>query len=220
MRARSAVPSARFTTLSCAATRFSSSFQLPVTVDARVASADPQHQNLVFTSFQALVQQIRDDLHAEPAARGAAAPHSPEFVEHISARLRRATLNPREFSRYTRFEPGRYTRTIVAKDREFVLLLLSWAAGQRSAVHDHAGSSCWVKMLSGTLVEQRYALPLVDVDGAPLVPLSAPTVMAAAGGDPRLAVTYMSDARGDWSQCNQSMAGSLRAVTREACTRS
>lgn len=41
-------------------------------------------------------------------------------------------------------------------DRHFVALLLCWEKGQQSPIHDHAGASCWVKMLSGDLEEVLY----------------------------------------------------------------
>jgi cysteine dioxygenase len=50
----------------------------------------------------------------------------------------------------------RYTRTLVGFDNHFVALLLCWGKGQQSPIHDHAGASCWVKMLAGDLEEVLY----------------------------------------------------------------
>eukprot|EP00019_Armaparvus_languidus_P002836 CAMPEP_0168602010 /NCGR_PEP_ID=MMETSP0420-20121227/13784_1 /TAXON_ID=498008 /ORGANISM="Pessonella sp." /LENGTH=561 /DNA_ID=CAMNT_0008640529 /DNA_START=729 /DNA_END=2413 /DNA_ORIENTATION=- len=52
------------------------------------------------------------------------------------------------------------------------MLLLCWPAGLASPVHDHAEASCWMKILSGTMVEHRYAFP-GDVDAAMRADLAA-----------------------------------------------
>jgi cysteine dioxygenase len=36
------------------------------------------------------------------------------------------------------------------------LLALCWKNGQRSPIHDHAGSSCGIRVLRGTMTETRF----------------------------------------------------------------
>ena len=36
------------------------------------------------------------------------------------------------------------------------LLVLCWRNGQRSPIHDHAGSNCCVRVLRGTMTETRF----------------------------------------------------------------
>jgi|SRR5579862_9076890 len=52
--------------------------------------------------------------------------------------------------------PGDYTRTRVYRDANFELLLLNWAAGAASAIHDHGGQHCWMIVLEGTLQVEDY----------------------------------------------------------------
>lgn len=99
-----------------------------------------------------------------------------EHIEEIRELLSAVQINPKEWQNYTYFVRGRYntknvplyysnssnvaacryTRTLVGFDSHFVALLLCWEKGQRSPIHDHAGASCWVKMLAGDLEEVLY----------------------------------------------------------------
>lgn len=38
-------------------------------------------------------------------------------------------------------------------------MILCWGEGHASAIHDHADSHCFMKMLKGELTEVRYAWP-------------------------------------------------------------
>lgn len=57
----------------------------------------------------------------------------------------------------------RYTRNLVdAGNGKFNLMILCWGEGHGSAIHDHADSHCFMKMLQGELREIRYAWPEND----------------------------------------------------------
>ncbi|XP_055529259.1 cysteine dioxygenase 1 isoform X2 [Wyeomyia smithii] len=54
----------------------------------------------------------------------------------------------------------RYTRNLVDEGNgKFNLMILCWNEGHASAIHDHADSHCFMKMLRGSLCEVRYAWP-------------------------------------------------------------
>lgn len=52
--------------------------------------------------------------------------------------------------------PGDYTRTRVYRDANFELLLLNWAPGAASGIHDHGGQHCWMIVLDGALNVDDY----------------------------------------------------------------
>lgn len=52
--------------------------------------------------------------------------------------------------------PGAYTRTCVYRDARFEVLLLNWAPGSISAIHDHGGQQCWMAVLEGCLEVEDY----------------------------------------------------------------
>jgi cysteine dioxygenase len=52
--------------------------------------------------------------------------------------------------------PGGYTRSCAYSNERFEVLLLNWAAGAVSALHDHGGQHCWMQVLEGQLVVDDY----------------------------------------------------------------
>lgn len=51
-----------------------------------------------------------------------------------------------------------YVRTLVHTGPTYEALVMCWLPGQRSPVHDHGGSACAVRVISGAAVETVYAL--------------------------------------------------------------
>lgn len=49
-----------------------------------------------------------------------------------------------------------YVRTLVFKNPAVEVFVMAWLPGQRSPIHDHRGSACAVKVVSGTAIEQIY----------------------------------------------------------------
>ncbi len=54
------------------------------------------------------------------------------------------------------FGPDTYRRNLVHAGPGYQALVLCWRNGQRSPIHDHAGSSCGVRVLSGEAVETVF----------------------------------------------------------------
>jgi cysteine dioxygenase len=61
-----------------------------------------------------------------------------------------------EFSQYIVFTERAYARNLIRKGTWYHLLALCWKNGQRSPIHDHAGSSCGVRVLRGVMTETRF----------------------------------------------------------------
>lgn len=66
-----------------------------------------------------------------------------------------ATLN--DLRQFVRFEPGHYQRNLVALGPWYEVLVICWRSGQRSPIHNHAQSTCGLKVLSGTCSETVFA---------------------------------------------------------------
>ncbi len=114
---------------------------------------------LLFTNFRSMVQTLHDEI--EPLDEGQH--HSHEHIAQINELLTSMRFNQAEYSRYLNFRDDHYTRNLVGYDMpqgasraKFTALILCWDKGQMSPIHDHAGSSCWVKVLQGQLREVRY----------------------------------------------------------------
>jgi len=106
-----------------------------------------QFQQKVFTSLQTFTDILKKELDVNG-----------QNIQYIANIISRFNFNPKEWKKYIHYEQSRYTRNLVGYDDKFTLLLLCWDKGRGSPIHDHAGSSCWVKMLEGELTETRYQL--------------------------------------------------------------
>ena len=61
-----------------------------------------------------------------------------------------------DVAEFIRFSDRNYTRNLVRAGQWYYLLVLCWKNGQRSAIHDHRGSVCAVRVLRGTATETVF----------------------------------------------------------------
>lgn len=55
-----------------------------------------------------------------------------------------------------RFDPRHYVRSLWHAGPAYQALILGWRNGQRSPIHDHRGSHCGVRVLSGVATETLF----------------------------------------------------------------
>ena len=91
-----------------------------------------------------------------------------DFSCYLHALTERAPLNEllrwqrdldvgfEELADWIHFSPTGYRRNLVKEGPLFRLLVLCWAPGQFSPIHDHAGSTCAVRVIRGTATETVY----------------------------------------------------------------
>ena len=77
----------------------------------------------------------------------------PAQMEDFLARL---VVPTEEIQRHVRFSDTRYARNLVHKTDRFEIMVMCWHAGQRSSIHDHAGSLGGLKILQGELCESLF----------------------------------------------------------------
>ncbi|UYV62273.1 CDO1 [Cordylochernes scorpioides] len=81
-------------------------------------------------------------------------------IEYVSALLSAYKSNSRDWACYAKFDPHKYTRNLVSRGNgKYNLMVLCWSEGQASSIHSHAGSHCFMKVLSGSLKELKYDWP-------------------------------------------------------------
>eukprot|EP00093_Oithona_nana_P008935 08935.XXX_336038_337356_1 [CDS] Oithona nana genome sequencing. len=86
-------------------------------------------------------------------------------IEEVEALLASYKSKPEDWKTYAKFDKYRYTRNLVHEGNgKFNLMLLCWAPGNQSTIHDHANSHCFVKVLDGTLREVRFFWPHENQD--------------------------------------------------------
>lgn len=54
------------------------------------------------------------------------------------------------------FSAEPYTRVSLSRDESMEVVLICFAAGQTSSVHDHRGSSCVIRVVRGTVLETLF----------------------------------------------------------------
>ena len=124
------------------------------------------------------LEGVRDALLALPH------PFRREDVHRVVSRLR---VTPGELTRYQHWSPERYTRTKFYQGERFEILVLCWAEGQVSPIHDHANSICTMVVLEGAAVTTMFEVAgagdnraLVEESTSTLPPGAITTVF---GGD-------------------------------------
>lgn len=75
-----------------------------------------------------------------------------ELEEHLAA----LDVSVDDLADYARFSENSYVRNLICEGPWYHLLLLCWRSGQRSPIHNHAGSTCGVRILTGVATETVF----------------------------------------------------------------
>lgn len=77
-------------------------------------------------------------------------------VADLRQRLEGLELSIDDVAEYVEFAEERYTRNLVCDGPLYHVLVICWRSGQRSPIHNHAGSTCGMKVLRGTVTETKF----------------------------------------------------------------
>jgi cysteine dioxygenase len=77
-------------------------------------------------------------------------------LDLLEERLKVLKIDPAELAPYIKFNTDTYRRNLLRAGPAYHALVLCWRPGQRSPIHDHFGSSCGVRVLSGTCTETIF----------------------------------------------------------------
>lgn len=81
-------------------------------------------------------------------------------VHNVRTLMEAYQSNEQDWRQYAKFDRYKYTRNLVDEGNgAFNIMILCWGPGHASAIHDHADSHCFMKMLKGTLEEVRFDWP-------------------------------------------------------------
>jgi cysteine dioxygenase len=80
----------------------------------------------------------------------------PATIAELRTWLSEAQVRRDELRPFIRFSETCYCRNPVASSEHFELLCICWKAGQSSNIHDHTGSACGVRVVSGELSETVF----------------------------------------------------------------
>lgn len=79
-------------------------------------------------------------------------------LEELERRLRTLDLSVDDVTEYVRFNESSYRRNLVQGGPWYHLLVLCWRSGQRSPIHNHAESTCGLKVLRGVATETKFEM--------------------------------------------------------------
>jgi cysteine dioxygenase len=97
---------------------------------------------------------MTDDLHAMYRYLDTltARPDLTEVLDELS----RFEIDLDDLSEHVQFADNGYMRNLVRAAPNYHAWVLCWKNGQRSPIHNHAGSACVVRVLRGTLTETLF----------------------------------------------------------------
>ena len=70
--------------------------------------------------------------------------------------IRQLPIDARDVWQHVVIDRRNYHREIIETNDEFQLLIITWLPGQKSPIHNHRGSQCIVRVLSGSATETVY----------------------------------------------------------------
>jgi len=81
-------------------------------------------------------------------------------INQVKAFMESYQADSSDWKQYAVFDKYKYTRNLIHEGNgKFNLLLLCWNKNQKSTIHDHSDSHCFMKMLDGSLTEILYNWP-------------------------------------------------------------
>ena len=75
----------------------------------------------------------------------------------LGALLDAAKLTVEDVREHCLFQEARYSRNKIASGPWYDLFVMGWQPGQSSCIHDHAGSSCALRIVQGTATELAFS---------------------------------------------------------------
>ncbi|HTF91047.1 MAG TPA: cysteine dioxygenase family protein [Planctomycetota bacterium] len=96
----------------------------------------------------------------------------------VASLLSRYASDHQDWRDWAMFDTQCYTRNLVHHEAQFELLLLCWAAGQKSPIHNHEGQRCWMAVLDGGVTETLFHFPEEQTQPGMLSPKSAARLCA------------------------------------------
>src|SRR3989304_8096891 len=77
-------------------------------------------------------------------------------IEALEHHLQSLDLTVEDLVQYAQFDKTHYRRNLVRGTSWYHLLVLCWKRGQRSPIHNHAESTCGLKVLRGIATETKF----------------------------------------------------------------
>ena len=77
-------------------------------------------------------------------------------MQQLDTLLRELDITLEELATFAKFGDKTYARNLICEGEWFELLCICWKSGQRSPIHNHAGSTCGLRILQGVCTETKF----------------------------------------------------------------
>lgn len=77
-------------------------------------------------------------------------------LERLRSMLEQTDIGVAELAPFVVFESAHYRRNLVCRGPWHEILVICWQSGQRSPIHNHARSTCGLKVLAGVCTETVF----------------------------------------------------------------
>jgi cysteine dioxygenase len=77
-------------------------------------------------------------------------------VKDLDRCLKSLSITVDDVANFVRFGEDCYLRNLIKEGEHYHALALCWRSGQRSPIHNHAGSTCGLRVLSGVATETVF----------------------------------------------------------------
>ncbi|HMO14050.1 MAG TPA: cysteine dioxygenase family protein [Pirellulaceae bacterium] len=79
-------------------------------------------------------------------------------IQKLDDLLQRVAVCGSDLSDFINFGETCYRRNTISENRWYELLCICWRSGQRSPIHNHANSTCGLRVVHGCATETRFVL--------------------------------------------------------------
>jgi predicted metal-dependent enzyme (double-stranded beta helix superfamily) len=79
-------------------------------------------------------------------------------LDAVQAIVADGALSDADLKPYVGVRPDKYARRLVKRTGLFDVMVLTWAPGQFTPVHNHAGNCGWVRLVRGQIAEESFRL--------------------------------------------------------------
>src|SRR5437764_114710 len=105
-------------------------------------------------------------------------------IERLRAALAETKITAEDLREFITFDAAHYRRNLVSLGPWYEILVICWQSGQRSPIHNHAKSTCGLKVLSGICTETLFDhSPCGQVVATSSTHLTAGTITASQDTD-------------------------------------
>jgi cysteine dioxygenase len=77
-------------------------------------------------------------------------------IERLRELLEETNITAEDLAEFVTFEDEHYRRNLVSIGPWYEILVICWQSGQRSPIHNHARSTCGLKVLAGVCTETVF----------------------------------------------------------------